>query len=100
MKIDGKKANREQLYKAMLSLNTLEECVEFLCDLCTDRELEAFEQRLGAAKRILDGDTYEMIEAETNARSSMVSRVKKCLDKENSGFRMILERMEEKEYTQ
>ncbi|WP_332632465.1 YerC/YecD family TrpR-related protein [Halalkalibacter flavus] len=95
MKIDKEKANREQFFKALLSLNTVEECVDFFDDLATVRELEAFMQRFQVAERLLNGETYEEIELETNARSSMVSRVKRCLEKEQSGLKKILERLAE-----
>ncbi|MFC0561223.1 YerC/YecD family TrpR-related protein [Halalkalibacter alkalisediminis] len=95
MKVDKEKANREQFFKALLSLNTVAECIDFFEDIATEKELEAFMQRLQVAERLLNGETYEMIELETNARSSMVSRVKRCLKKEKSGLKRVLERLAE-----
>jgi TrpR-related protein YerC/YecD len=93
MNEDKEKANREQFFKALLSLNTVEECIDFFEDVATVKELEAFMQRFQVAERLLNGETYEMIELETNARSSMVSRVKRCLEHEKSGLKMVLGRL-------
>ncbi|WNS78554.1 YerC/YecD family TrpR-related protein [Domibacillus sp. DTU_2020_1001157_1_SI_ALB_TIR_016] len=92
-----KKAAREQLFKAILSLNTMEECADFFDDLCTLKELEAFTQRFHVARRILNGETYEMINLETNARSNLIFRMKKSLQREKSCLREVLERLPEKE---
>lgn len=92
-----KKANQEQFFKAILTLNTLEECIDFFEDLCTVNELEAFIQRFQVAQRLLKGETYETIELETNARSNVIARVKRSLEKENSCLRMMLERIAKEE---
>ena len=41
-----------ELYRAMLTLRTPEECHNFLCDLCTQSELNAIEQRYDVAKML------------------------------------------------
>ena len=40
-----KKERNEDMYKAILSLRTLDECMRFFDDLCTAPELIAMEQR-------------------------------------------------------
>ena len=46
------KDNRcEELYEAILTLKTAEECQKFLEDLCTVNELRAMEQRYQVADR-------------------------------------------------
>lgn len=40
-----KKPRNENMYKAILSLNSVEECMRFFDDLCTVSELMAMEQR-------------------------------------------------------
>jgi TrpR-related protein YerC/YecD len=95
MNEEKEKANREQFFKALLSLNTVEECIDFFEDLATVKELEAFMQRFQVAEMLLNGETYTMIELETNARSSMVSRVKRCLEHEKSGLKKVLGRLAE-----
>lgn len=98
--VDKKQANRDQLFQAVLSLQTLEECIDFLTDLCTVQELAALEQRMEVARLLMNGHTYEMIEAETNARSTTISRVRKCLAKEQSGFQLAFDRLQKAERSQ
>ncbi|MDZ5710721.1 YerC/YecD family TrpR-related protein [Jeotgalibacillus haloalkalitolerans] len=90
MKTDREKTNREQFFAALVSLETTEECLAFFEDIATGKELEAFIQRYQVARRLINGDTYETIELETNARSSMVSRIKRCLNREDSGLRAVV----------
>ena len=63
-----------ELYRAMLTLRTPEECHNFLCDLCTQSELNAIEQRYDVAKMLSLGKIYNEILAATNASSATVSR--------------------------
>ena len=44
-----KEMNVEYLFKAVLSLKTMEECYAFFEDLCTVPELKALSQRLQVA---------------------------------------------------
>ena len=44
-----KKPRNENMYKAILSLNSVEECMRFFDDLCTVSELMAMEQRYQVA---------------------------------------------------
>ena len=44
-----KKARSEEMYKAILTLKTVEECMNFFEDLCTITELQAMEQRYQVA---------------------------------------------------
>ncbi|WP_227394959.1 YerC/YecD family TrpR-related protein [Jeotgalibacillus aurantiacus] len=93
MKAGKEQTSREQFFEALLSLTSIEECINFFEDMATEKELEAFMQRYQVAVRLMNGETYEQIEHETNARSSMVSRIKRCLGKEQSGLRMVLVRL-------
>lgn len=85
----------EQLMKVVLLLETTNECEAFFDDLCTLNELKAFSQRLDVARMLLDGHTYEHIEAFTGATYNTISRVNKTLSKENS-LKIILNRIENK----
>ncbi|MFE5429247.1 YerC/YecD family TrpR-related protein [Peribacillus simplex] len=87
--------NIKQLFKAILSLQTQEECMAFFDDLCTMNEIKAFTQRLEVARMLQDGFTYEGIEAETGAASATISRVNKLLNfGSNGGYQMSLDRMD------
>ena len=83
-----------QLFNAILSLKTEDECMAFFDDLCTMNELKAFAQRLEVARMLKEGDTYIEIQIETGASSSTITRVKKLLDYGSDGYGMVLDRIE------
>lgn len=83
----------EQLMKVLLLLETIEECELFFDDLCTLNEIKAFSQRLEVARLLLEGNTYEHIEALTGATFNTISRVSKTLSK-NNFLKTILNRIE------
>ena len=60
----------DQLFRAVLSLETLEECYEFFEDICTIVEL-------------------------TGASTATISRVKRCLNYGADGYNKILPRIED-----
>lgn len=87
----------DQLFKAILSLEDIEECYQFFDDLCTINEIQSLSQRLQVAKMLKDGNTYHKIETETGASTATISRVKRCLNYGNDAYAMALERIEERE---
>ena len=48
----------EHLFKAILTLNTVEECYKFFEDLCTVNELLALSQRYEVARRLKQKHTF------------------------------------------
>ncbi len=87
----------KQLFHAILSLNTKQECMEFFDDLCTINELKSFSQRLEVARMIKDGDTYMDIQIETGASSTSIKRIKKLVESGGGGYTLILNRIEDLE---
>ena len=87
----------EQLFDAVLSLKDKKECYAFFEDICTVNELYSIAQRLKVAKLLYKRETYEEIEAETNASTATISRINKCLRYGADGYRRILERLDEEE---
>lgn len=83
----------EQLFEAVLSLETMEECYRFFDDLCTVNEMQSLAQRLEVARMLRKGFTYNQIEAETGASTATISRVKRCLNYGNDGYQLALERI-------
>ena len=77
-------------------LRTPEECHAFLCDLCTQAELDAIEQRYEVAKMLHAGLIYNDILAQTNASSATISRVNRSLVNGTGAYEMIFKRMQEK----
>ncbi|MBQ3493581.1 MAG: TrpR-related protein YerC/YecD [Clostridia bacterium] len=78
-----------ELFKAILSLKTEEDCELFFSDLCTIKELNSMTQRIKAAKLLIDGETYEKIIAKTDISSATLSRVSRCV-KYGKGYKKVL----------
>lgn len=83
------------LYEAILTLETVDECVKFFSDLCTVGELRAMEQRYQVAKLLHQGKIYADILAETGASSATISRVNRSLQYGADGYRVAFKRLEE-----
>jgi TrpR-related protein YerC/YecD len=85
------------LYKAILLLESPEECYNFFCDLCTMSEMKAMEQRFEVAKLLSEGKIYNDILELTGTSSATISRVNRSLLYGAEGYRLAIERMREKE---
>ncbi len=83
------------LYESLLRLETVEECRRFLRDLCTVSELKAMEQRIKVAMYLREGMIYQDILKRTGASSATISRVNRCLQYGDDGYRTILPRVED-----
>lgn len=95
MSYESKLKNKEtdDLFKAVLLLETEEECYRFFEDLCTIKELQALSQRFQVAKLLSDKKTYSEIEDITKASTATISRVNRCLVYGAEGYKTILKRM-------
>lgn len=92
-KLRGKEL--DQLFEAILSLKDVEECYQFFDDLCTMNEIQSLAQRLDVARMLMSGDTYQRIERDTGASTATISRVKRCINYGNDGYKFALERVSE-----
>ena len=90
-----KKPRNENMYKAVLSLETVEECMKFLDDLCTVSEIMAMEQRYQVASCLDDGMIYNDILAETGASSATISRVNRSLQYGSGGYEIAFSRVKD-----
>ena len=89
------KEKNERLYRAILALETEEECYAFFQDLCTIAELRSMEQRYEVATLLSEGMVYSDILERTGASSATISRVNRCLHYGADGYRTILPRLKE-----
>ena len=87
----------DALFEAILSLQTREECYAFFEDLCTMKELSDMSQRLEAAKMLLKGRTYEQIVKNAEISTATISRINRCIQYGNGGYRTVIERLEAQE---
>ena len=88
-----KDANLEQLFKAVLSLKTIDQCDAFFEDICTISEVKAMSQRLEVAKLLNEGENYTNIVHKTGASSTTVSRVNRCLHYGAGGYTNIMKQI-------
>ena len=93
----AKKEKSDRLYKAILTLETEEECYHFFQDLCTIPELRSMEQRYEVATLLSQGLIYNDILERTGASSATISRVNRSLIYGAGGYESVLEKMREQE---
>ncbi len=89
----NKKPRNEEMYKAILQLKTMEECMAFFDDLCTVTELQAMEQRYEVAQCLDRGMIYNDILQKTGASSATISRVNRSLQYGNGGYDIVFDRL-------
>ncbi len=88
------KSGIEKLYKAITKIETVEECRLFFEDLCSIVELQTFAQRLEVARLLLDGNSYLDVNEITGASTTTISRIGKCINYGEGGYKTIIERLE------
>ena len=98
MSYQSKFQNKEvdDLFQAILALENEEECYRFFEDICTIKELQSIAQRLQVAKLLREKKTYSDIEELTKASTATISRINKCLNYGSDGYKLILDRLDNK----
>ena len=86
------KEHAEDLYAAILQLQTVEEVESFFFDLCTPAELEGIVDRWRVAQMLVRKMPYRQIAAETNVSTATIVRVARCLNNGYDGYRTIMRR--------
>lgn len=83
----------EDLFAAIMSLKTIEECYRFFEDICTINEVKSLSQRLEVAKMLREKSTYQDIAEKTGASTATISRVNRSLTYGADGYNIILDRL-------
>ena len=91
-----KKERSMDLYEHIAALNSVEECCRFFDDLCTFSEIQAMTQRLQVAEMLEAGNTFSQISKEIGVSSATITRVNKCISYGADGYKIVLNRMKEK----
>ena len=91
-----KDKNLDDLFEAVLCLETVDECYNFFEDLCTILELKALSQRLQVAKMLSEHKVYSDIVSETGASTATISRVNRSLNYGSDGYSVVFNRMKNK----
>lgn len=85
----------KRLFRGILQLKDIDECYAFFEDLCTIHEIGALAQRLEVARMLRGKVTYSVIAAKTGASTATISRVNRCLNYGDGGYKTVLERLGE-----
>ncbi len=86
-----------QLFKAILTLENVDECYRFFEDVCTIQELVTISQRFEVACMLTQKKTYLDIAEKTGASTATISRVNRSLTYGNDGYALVLNRLAEKD---
>lgn len=89
--------NADFLFKAILKLETVDECYDFFEDLCTVTELKALSQRIVVAKMLSENRIYSDIVSETGASTATISRVNRSLQYGCDGYAVVFDRLEKED---
>src|ERR687884_504843 len=81
-----------ELFQAILSLETEAEAAAFFRDLCTLSELEAMAHRWQVARLVDQGLPYLEVARRTRASTTTVTRVSQWLRRGEGGYRLALDR--------
>ncbi len=87
----------DDVFDAILSLKDRSECYRFFEDVCTIGEQLAIAQRWQVARHLDEGMTYQDISRRYNASTATISRVNRCLEYGAGGYRLLLDRLKQKE---
>ncbi|MDX1420749.1 MAG: YerC/YecD family TrpR-related protein [Rubricoccaceae bacterium] len=83
----------DDLFRAVLALETVEECERFFRDLCTLSELRALTERWQVVRKLEEGRPYRAISEETGVSTATITRVAHWLQQGEGGYRLALDRL-------
>jgi len=89
-------AAEDELFSALLGLQTVDELRAFFLDLCTPAELQAFKDRWAVVELLAEGMTYRAIHDQTGVSVTTVGRVARCLTDGAGGYRKALDELSPK----
>ncbi|MCR5294437.1 MAG: TrpR YerC/YecD [Lachnospiraceae bacterium] len=87
----------DNLFKAIMTLENLDECYAFFEDVCTVNEILSLSQRFHVAKMLRSGETYLDISEKTGASTATISRVNRSLAYGNNGYDIVWNHLNEQE---
>jgi TrpR-related protein YerC/YecD len=80
------------LFTAVASLRSSDECRAFFRDLCTPAEIQAMADRWAVVDWLMRGVPYREINRLTGVSVTTISRVARCLADGNGGYSLIVRR--------
>lgn len=92
LSVRQEKAAENELFAAILSLQTVAELRAFFIDLCTPAELEAITDRWSVVFPLVDNVPYREISEKTGVSVTTIGRVARCLTHGAGGYKIAVER--------
>ena len=81
------------LVNALIAIEDEEECINFLEDIMTKKEMADIAQRLMVAKLLSEQTVYNKIVEETGASTATISRVNRSYNYGSGGYAKMLEKL-------
>ncbi|MEK7672274.1 MAG: YerC/YecD family TrpR-related protein [Patescibacteria group bacterium] len=88
-----KNKEMKELFKAITSLKTEDDCKKFFRDLCTFAELKSMSERWQVAKQVEQKISYRKIAKNTGSSTATITRVAHWVHHGMGGYKLILDRM-------
>ena len=82
-----------ELFKAIITIDSMEECKNFFYDLCTPSEIEEFSTRWLIVKLLSKKKPYRQIALETGVSTTTVGRVARYMKYGHDGYNTILNKL-------
>lgn len=87
----------DRLFKAIMTLENIEDCYGFFDDLCTVNELLDMAQRLDTAILLSEGKSYQTISQQVGVSTATIGRVSRCLNYGKGGYKAVIEKIKEEQ---
>jgi len=87
----------DRLFRAIMTLENIEDCYSFFDDLCTVNELLDMAQRLDTAILLSEGKSYQTISQQVGVSTATIGRVSRCLNYGKGGYKAVIEKMKEEQ---
>lgn len=85
----------DRLLNTIMNMDSLNDCYEFFEDLCTIKELQDMAQRFETAIRLHEGQSYSTIAKEVGISTATISRVNRCLNYGDGGYKKAINKLKE-----
>lgn len=95
MKKNTENPGGEHLALALSRLQTREEVMAYLEDICTPQEIRTIAQRSEVAWLLRHGETYQAISEKTGASTATISRVSRSMENSAGGYEAAFRALED-----
>jgi len=92
-KENWKTKDTNNLFKAILTLNSVNDCEKFFRDLMTEQEIETFAARFKTALMLDQKLPYRKISKETGMSTATVTRINYWLTRGMGGYRLAIDKL-------